>query len=78
MNNTFWENGSYVSLLENSNFSDDRECLFKEAENILLDEMPIIPIYHLTMNYLKAEKIKGTILPSTGHIDFKLTYFEEN
>jgi oligopeptide transport system substrate-binding protein len=39
--------------------SKKRNVLFQSAENILLDQLPIIPIYIYTRVYLKNPKLEG-------------------
>jgi oligopeptide transport system substrate-binding protein len=79
-NNTGWENLNYFNLLEEANICEDsieRMGKLAQAETILIDEMPIIPIYHLTMNYVKKENIGGVFVSPLGHIDFKWAYKEK-
>lgn len=79
-NNTFWENSNYAAFLDKANFAIDqseRKRLLQKAERILAQEMPIIPLYHMTLNYLQSDKVKGVYISPLGHIDFKWTYVEE-
>ena len=41
-----------------------------------MEEMPIIPVYHPQMRYVKHEYLKGVFLSSLGNIDFKCAYLE--
>ena len=78
-NNTGWENESYIKLLEKSETvldAKERQKLLDQAENILLSEAPIIPIYHLTQNFLKKETLKDMNLYPSGFLDLKYAYFE--
>ena len=78
-NNTFWENEKFTSLLNKSeNISDPikRDEILIEAENILLSDAPIIPICHLSQNYLINEKLKIKLYPS-GFVDFKFAHLDE-
>jgi oligopeptide transport system substrate-binding protein len=73
-NNTNWENASYAELLEISNTCQDqgeRLAYLKQSEQILMDEMPVIPVYHYTLLYVKNEELKNVLLTKTGSIDFK-------
>ena len=45
------------------------------AEKVLMDEMPIIPIYYTGMEFAKKTELTGVILPATGDIDFKFASF---
>jgi oligopeptide transport system substrate-binding protein len=78
-NNTFWENAEYKRLLDEAKTeldSEKRQQLIKDAEQILMDEMPIAPIYFYTNPYVKAENLKGVVLTDSGEIQFKWAYFE--
>ncbi len=73
-NETGWENEEFRTLIEASNYELDREkrlAMLHDAEAILMDEMPIIPIYFLNNSYLKKPYVKGAILTSLGTIDLK-------
>ncbi len=48
-----------------------RFSLFEQAEEILLDEMPIIPIYHYTSKYLANPKVKGWHPTILNHHPYK-------
>jgi len=78
-NNTGWENKEYISLLEKSEKildADAREQILLEAENILLDDAPIVPICHLTQNFLQKDNLKDVFIYPSGFIDLKYAYFE--
>lgn len=73
-NNTGWENAKYVESLNQSLASSDlqeRRKILREAEKILLDQMPIIPIFHFVLNYLQRPELEDISLSSIGQIDFR-------
>jgi len=73
-NNTGWEHPKYVDLLNASTVCKDKEerrALLREAEQLLMDQMPIIPVYHFVLNYLQSDSLEGVILSPTGQIDFR-------
>lgn len=73
-NNTQWENPRYAAFLDQSSLEANpevRRLLLAEAEKILIDEMPIIPIFYTTMLYVNQPELKGVVLSSMGGIDFK-------
>lgn len=73
-NNTKWENPRYAELLTLSSRTQDRAErleLLRESEALLMEEMPIIPIFHYTMLYAESESIRGAVVSSLGHVDFK-------
>jgi oligopeptide transport system substrate-binding protein len=59
-NNTGWSNKRYDELIKLASAESNQEKRFKyfqEAEGILLDEMPVIPIYIYTNKKLVSEKV---------------------
>lgn len=73
-NNTAWENPHYRELLDRAAETVEvgqRQHLFQECENILMKEMPIIPVFHYTMLYVSNPKIKDVVLSNLGSVDFK-------
>ena len=61
-NQTGWSNESFDELLSaaaNSTSQNERFENFYKAEKILIDEMPIIPIYTYTRIYMLHEDVKG-------------------
>lgn len=79
-NNTNWENGKYIELLNQSAVCRDsieRMRILREAETILMDQMPIIPVFHFALNYLQRNDLKDVALSPLGKIDFRWAHFEE-
>ena len=80
-NQTGWSNKQYDNLLKeaaNSTSQQQRFNKFYEAEKILMDEMPIIPIYTYTRIYMLHEDVKGwgnNILDSRP---YQFVYLESN
>ncbi|MEM9017931.1 MAG: ABC transporter substrate-binding protein, partial [Verrucomicrobiota bacterium] len=61
-NNTGWSTPDYDRLLRESYTLTDREeryAVLAEAESILLDEAPVLPIYWYTRVYLLHEDVKN-------------------
>lgn len=61
-NNTGWSDPKYEALLREAAVKSDpteRLKLFREAEALLMDAQPIIPISHYTRNYLLRPEVKG-------------------
>lgn len=59
-NNTGWSNKQYDELIAQAGSTNDqakRFDSFKKAEKILLDELPVLPIYIYTRNRLISEKV---------------------
>ncbi len=78
-NDTNWENPEYKKLLIDSAKETDpkkREQMLKDAEKIIMDELPIAPIYFYTNPWLQDENLKGAVLSGLGDVQFKWAYFE--
>ncbi|MEW9669661.1 peptide ABC transporter substrate-binding protein [Ammoniphilus sp. 3BR4] len=78
-NDTLWENTEFQRLLNESALQTDlekRKQILGQAEQILMDEMPIMPIYFYTRSYVKDEKVKGVLLHGLGDVDYKYAYIE--
>jgi oligopeptide transport system substrate-binding protein len=61
-NNTGWSSPRYEGLLREAALKADpaeRFAIFRQAESLLMDEMPIIPMSFYTRNYLLRPEVKG-------------------
>lgn len=73
-NNTQWESAQFAQLLDRSSSLQDQEerlNLLSRSERLLIDEMPIIPIFYYTLLYVKNPELVDVVLTSMGNIDFK-------
>ncbi|UYZ13286.1 peptide ABC transporter substrate-binding protein [Brevibacillus sp. WF146] len=73
-NDTHWENAEYRKLLTQSATQTDpekRRELLVQAEAILMDEMPVLPIYYYTQSYVKRDHVQGVLIDGLGFIDWK-------
>jgi oligopeptide transport system substrate-binding protein len=73
-NNTNWENAKYIELLNQSTICRDqaeRKKILRDAEAILMEEMPIIPLYHEAMNYLQRSDVQDVVLSPIGQLDVR-------
>lgn len=78
-NNTHWESSKYIDLLNRSGLCmdlDERKRLLREAEQILMEQMPIIPIFHFALNYLQKEGLEDVALSPLGQIDFRWAHID--
>lgn len=74
-NDTGWEKEEYIALLQEAEHSlEQREHLLNLAERLLLEEMPIVPLYHSTACYLKKDYVKGVYLSELCDLDFKRAF----
>ena len=61
-NRTGWSNKQYEALLATAEQTKDPEArlrILEQAEALFLSEMPIIPVYWYTTNYLLHTSVKG-------------------
>lgn len=79
-NDANYSNPKYDELIAKVKASSDRAeriGYMHQAEDILGEDMPIIPIYFYTDKYLKADKLKGFYTSPLGFKFFKFAYVEE-
>ncbi len=75
-----WSNQQYIDLLDQSYFSvneDERLQLLSQAEEILICDMPIAPLYHYTLFYLQKPMVNGIEISPLGHVQFKTVFLEK-
>jgi oligopeptide transport system substrate-binding protein len=71
---TGWKNPKYDKLIEDSRSSNDNFLRIKyqhEAETLLMDELPIAPIYFYTRPILVNPKLQHYLSSTLGYTDFK-------
>jgi oligopeptide transport system substrate-binding protein len=76
-NNTAWESAEYANLLNEAKKTIDpvaRLTLLHKAEEILVNAMPIIPLFHYTLLYVSNDDVKDVAVSNLGHVDFKWAY----
>ncbi len=78
-NHTAWENPEYVALLDASATlsGTERTQVLARAETLLIQEMPIIPLYSINLMYVSQPYLKNVVLSPGGVIDFKWASIEE-
>ncbi len=79
-NRTGWASKEYDALIERATRTSDtgaRHALFNQAEGLLLNEAPIVPVYHYTRVFLKSPRVKGWHSNLLGYISFKDLSLEE-
>jgi oligopeptide transport system substrate-binding protein len=62
LNNTNWESAKYIALLDRSERGEKRGLYLEEAEAVLLDDMPIAPIFYYSFCYLKQPYVEGAFI----------------
>ncbi|OYD08326.1 peptide ABC transporter substrate-binding protein [Paludifilum halophilum] len=79
-NKANWHNEEYDELIEKAKSTNDqkkRSKLMHEAEEILMEEMPIIPIYFYTEFILQKDHVKNVIYKKDASFDFREAYLTE-
>lgn len=75
-NYSLWENKTFTQLLDYSKGITDknyRRQILEKAEELLMDEMPIAPIYHHNYIILMHPSIKGVSVGPLGDLHFDKT-----
>jgi oligopeptide transport system substrate-binding protein len=79
-NDTDWSNAEYDDLLLRKipamKTNEERMAAFYRAETILIEEMPIIPIYIYATKYLVNPSVKGLPANLMDYFSFKHVYLE--
>jgi oligopeptide transport system substrate-binding protein len=80
-NDSFWGNKKYDELIKKAKTSrttKDSLTFMHQAEDILMDEMPVIPIYFYTNQNIYKPWIKGVNYSALGFVDFKTAWIEKH
>lgn len=78
-NDTGWSNAEYDRLLRASKLEEDpreRLRILKRMEDILLEELPILPIYYYTRIRLKDPRLAGWYPKLLDNRPYKYLYFD--
>ncbi|WP_026074227.1 peptide ABC transporter substrate-binding protein [Brevibacillus massiliensis] len=73
-NKTGWFSPEYKDLLTKATEEKDsgkRAELLKQADAMIMDEMPAIPIYYYTYAWVKKDSVKDVVIDPLGFVDFK-------
>ena len=79
-NNSGWSSKEYDRLIALAGSTTDQEKrfeYFQQAEKLLLEEAPIMPIYFYTSTYLKDPRLKNWNATILDHQPYKYVYFGE-
>lgn len=79
-NNTGWENPKYKELIELSAKEQDEDKrleLLSQAEKIILEEVPVAPLYHPSLNFMHRKNLKNVEISELGYLDFKDSYLRD-
>ncbi len=79
MNMPKWEDSRYQALLSASDDEIDlhqRQELLHQAEKLLLEEMPVTPVYFLTATFAQSPRVKNISFSELADVDFTWAYIE--
>ncbi len=74
-----WENQEFQDLLESSRTevdADRRKEILKQAEMIMMEEMPVAPLYFYTYSWIKSPDLQGVIVGPLGQFILREAYFQ--
>ncbi|WP_411167542.1 peptide ABC transporter substrate-binding protein [Clostridium sp. MB05] len=80
-NDAGFSNAEYDKLLVDARKETDpdkRWELMRKAEDILMDEAPIVPLYYYTKVKGAKPEVKGVRVSTLGHVAFDKAYIEES
>lgn len=78
-NRTGWSSPAYDALIAGAYAEADiqkRAALLRDAETLLLEESPIIPVYFYTWKFLMATEVKGLKPNILGYLRWKELYLD--
>ena len=79
-NDTLWSNAEYDRLLQGALAAKDeaeRYEIYQQMDAIMVDELPIIPIYFYTKKYALSPKVKGYWPTLLDNHPYKYIYIED-
>ena len=71
---SFWKDGPYEKLIHEAKLTtstEKKEQLLMQAEKILLEAMPAIPLLYQYSRHVKNSRLEGYISTHTNQIDFR-------
>ena len=78
-NSSGWSNAEYDKLIDTVKNTDDQKVRFDamhKAEKILMDEMPIMPLYFYTKTLMEPGNLKNQFKAPTGLYFLDTAYFK--
>lgn len=78
-NDVGFNNAEYDKLISEAKKESDaakRSELLRKAEDILMEEMPVLPIYYYSKVRAWKPEVKGMLTSTLGQVDFKTAYKE--
>jgi oligopeptide transport system substrate-binding protein len=81
MNCSKWCHDEYTALLTQAEAAEEksqRTRLLQKAEALVMQQMPILPIFDHTSRHLKSDHIDNVYVSHLGNVDFKWTTFTDS
>lgn len=78
-NQTGWSNAKYDQLIETAKKASDAKTRMQamhDSEKILMDELPILPIYHYVRVRMVSQKVKNWSEPLTSGMNLRDAYMQ--
>ena len=80
-NDTGWEDPKFIELLDKASASSnpkERSELLEKAEKLFIDEMPVIPLYYITLSYIKKNYVKDAFISPLGKLELRYAYIQKD
>ncbi|HET7536638.1 MAG TPA: peptide ABC transporter substrate-binding protein, partial [Candidatus Didemnitutus sp.] len=79
-NFSHWSNARYDALVAEADRTPDagrRLALYREAESVLLSELPLVPLYFNTQKFLLAPRVQGWRQDALWNRDYRDVFLKE-
>jgi oligopeptide transport system substrate-binding protein len=79
LNGTGWEHEDFIKALDRADITIDkkkRKEALRLAETLIVEEMPLIPIYYPTYKYMQNPRLKGIYITPLGQLELKFAFLE--
>jgi len=77
INATGWENSAYIRLLtlaETTKEKEKRQKYLQQAEALVMNDLPVIPLFNQTYKFTKSHSLAGELITPIGSIEIKRAY----
>ena len=74
INGTCWQSSEYIAELNAADGCTDaaeRRSHMAKAEQIAMNELPLIPLYYLAYKYIKKPSVHGAVISPVGAVELK-------
>lgn len=80
-NDTGWEDSRFIEIMDQASTAPSeaqRKELLAQAEQLLVEAVPVIPLFHYTVNWLQSPHLHDVHITGLGQIDFKWASFSQS